>query len=400
MTEQAELTRIRFDKSLKSFTNLWNMFIESTNRVEENRSKIIAKWRLFPPEIIYALGVSPYDLLLHEGLARTSTKDLKVTGYAIEAGLSADSCPWNLTSTGRILAKKSSAPVSMFLAGAGLCDVSLKSWQIMSKQTGKPLYSMEIPMFNSRSEKRAIPYIQGELTSLFTRLGRRLGHQYSESRLRNEIKRGNKVRKILLDITSLLSQNSTPLNALEYFLVHATAGDYLQDPDYLATTLNEIKQEVEAGASEGKHPLGLVDDPVRVYYIGMAPQDLRFWNMIEDSGGVLVGCDTYLPLFHALIPENGSVLGNFARWIWMMPHHMLGLDRAKMLTKYIKQQRPDAIIIGNVIGCRNLSSSDRIMRETLKEELGVPITSIEFGSSDEDVALLEPHIKSFIEMCR
>jgi benzoyl-CoA reductase/2-hydroxyglutaryl-CoA dehydratase subunit BcrC/BadD/HgdB len=146
--------------------------------------------------------------------------------------------------------------------------------------------------------------------------------------------------------------------------------------------------------------LGLVDDPARVYYIGMAPQDLRFWNMIEDCGGVLVGCDTYLPLFHDLIPENGPVLGNFAKWIWMMPHHLLGLTRAKMLTKYIKQQKPDAIIIGNVIGCRNLSSTDRIMKETLKEEWEIPITSIEFGSSDEDVALLEPHIKAFIEMCR
>lgn len=400
MTEQATMTGIRLDKSLKSFNRLWSMFIESANRAKNNKSRVIAKWRLFPPEIIYALGASPYDLLLHEGLARTSTRDLKVTGYAIEAGLSADSCPWNLTSAGRILAKKSSAPVSMFLAGAGLCDISLKSWQIMSKQTGKPLYSMEIPMFDSRSEKRAISFIQGELTSLFTRLSRRLGHQYSENRLRNEVKRGNRVRKLLLDITSLLSHKSPSLNALEYFLAHATAGDYLQNPDSLAVTLNEVSEEARTRASEGKRPPGLVDDPVRVYYIGMAPQDLQFWNMIENSGGALVGCDTYLPLFHDLIPENGSILGDFAKWIWLMPHHMLGLDRAKMLTKCIRQQKPDAIIIGNVIGCRNLASSDRIIKETLKEDFGIPITSIEFGSSDEDVALLEPHIKAFIEMCR
>jgi len=400
MTEQAALTRIRFDKSLKSFTNLWKMIMESTSRIENDKSKMIAKWRLFPPEIIYALGASPYDLLLHEGLARTSTRDLKVTGYAIEAGLSADSCPWNLTSTGRILAKKSSAPVSMFLAGAGLCDISLKSWQIMARQTGKPIYSMEIPMFDSRSERRAVSFIQGELTSLFTRLGRRLGHQYSESRLRDEVKKGNRVRKLLLGITSLLSHNSPPLNALEYFLVHATAGDYLQNPDSLVATLSEVKDETEMRASEGKCPPAIVDDPVRIYYIGMAPQDLHFWNMIEDSGGVLVGCDTYLPLFYSLIPENGSILGDFAKWIWIMSHHMPATDRAKTLVKYVKQQKPDAVVIGNVTGCRNLSSSDRIIRETLKEDLGISTTSFEFGSSDDDVALLEPHIKAFIEMCR
>jgi benzoyl-CoA reductase/2-hydroxyglutaryl-CoA dehydratase subunit BcrC/BadD/HgdB len=131
----------------------------------------------------------------------------------------------------------------------------------------------------------------------------------------------------------------------------------------------------------------------------MAPQDLRFWNIIEDSGGAIVGCDTYLPLFYSPIPENGSLLKEFAGWIWKMPHHMPSLDRAKSLIPYIKQQKPDAVIIGNVIGCRNLSSSDRIIKETFREELGIPVTSIEFGSS-EDVTLLEPHIKAFVEMCK
>jgi benzoyl-CoA reductase/2-hydroxyglutaryl-CoA dehydratase subunit BcrC/BadD/HgdB len=132
----------------------------------------------------------------------------------------------------------------------------------------------------------------------------------------------------------------------------------------------------------------------------MVPQDLRLWNLIDSSGGSLVGCDTYLPLFSQLILENGKILTEFARWMWMMPHHMPSIDRAKALIQIIRQQSPDAIIIRNVIGCRNLSSFDTIVKEILREELGIPITSIEFGSSDEDVTLLEPQIKAFVEMCK
>jgi len=400
MIKQDMLTAIRLDKSIKSFNKLWNMLSESKDRIEKSRSRVVAKWRLFPPEIIYALGASPYDLLLHEGLTKTAKGNIRTAGYAIEAGLSADSCVWNLTATGEVLSKSPENTVNIFLAAVGLCDISSKSWQLMAKNTGKPLYSMEIPIFSTRSERRATTFIQEELITLFERLGRCLGAQYSDSKLQNEIKRGNDVRSLLLELTALQSHNPPPVSALEYFLTHVTVSDYLQDPVPLAESLAEIKEDVKKRCKEDKAPPEVVDNPVRVYYVGMAPQDLKFWNLIENAGGALVGCDTYLSLFYELISQNGSPIRNLARWLWMMPHHMPGIDRAKTLTKYIKQQNPDAIIIGNVIGCRNLSSSDRIMKETLKEELGVPVTSIEFGSSDEDISLLEPHVKAFIEMCK
>ncbi len=399
MTKSAQLTEVLLDRRLASFNRLWQMFMESESRIQKSGGKVVAKWRLFPPEIIYALGATPYDLLLHEGMTKTTTKDARTTAYAIEAGLSADSCIWNLTATSNTLSKGNLTPLNMFVATAGQCDISSKTWQLMSRNMHKPIYSMEIPIYDVASEKRAISFIKEELTSLFERVGRRFGHKYSERNLREEIKRGNRIRKLLLDLTGSLTHDHVPMTGLEYFLTHATAGDYLQEPEALTAILTEIRNEVMKRTEQSEAAPGITNDPVRLYYVGMAPQDLRFWNIIEDSGGAIVGSDTYLPLFYSPIPENGSLLKEFAGWIWKMPHHMPSLDRAKSLIPYIKQQKPDAIIIGNVIGCRNLSSSDRIIKETFREELGIPVTSIEFGSS-EDVTLLEPHIKAFVEICK
>jgi hypothetical protein len=126
MAEQSHLRGVQFDMSLKSFSKLWNMFIETKNRIGKNH-KVVAKWRNSPPEIIYTLGGTPYDLLLHEDLVTNTTKHVKSIGYAIEAGLSADSCPWNLTATAGILPRKNSAPINMFLAAQGNVTSPLKA---------------------------------------------------------------------------------------------------------------------------------------------------------------------------------------------------------------------------------------------------------------------------------
>ncbi|WP_455279403.1 2-hydroxyacyl-CoA dehydratase [[Eubacterium] cellulosolvens] len=375
------------------------MILDSKNRIGATRSRVIAKWRLFPPEIIFSMGAIPYDLLLHEGLVTTKDDEVNTTKYAIEAGLSADCCPLNLSATSKILSKENDSDIDMFLATAGFCDISSKSWQTMSKRVGKPFYSIEVPQFSFESENNALSFIQQELSSMFNRLRRR-GYEFSEERLLEEIKKGNLIRNLLIDITQYLSARSIPLAALEYFLIQATAGDYLQDPDSTRSILNKIKTEIEYRNKKGESAPGIQDDAPRIYYVGMAPQQLRFWNLIEDCGGSSVGCDTYLSSFYELIPEHSNIERELAKWIWRMPHNVPSIERSKILTSYIKKQNPDAVIIGNLVGCRNLSQSDRLVKETIREELGIPVTSLEIGASHEEIALLEPHIRSLIDMCK
>ncbi|OGD52860.1 hypothetical protein A3K80_02695 [Candidatus Bathyarchaeota archaeon RBG_13_38_9] len=400
ITAHTSSRKIRFDDSFESFSRLWNLILDSKNRIGATRSRVVAKWRLFPPEIIFSMGAIPYDLLLHEGLVTTKDDEVNPSKYAIEAGLSADCCPWNLSAASKILSKEDDSDIDMFLATVGFCDVSSKSWRTMSKRIGRPFYSIEIPQFNFESENNALLFIQQELSSMFNRLSRRRGYEFSEERLLKEIKKGNFIRNLLSDITKFLSTQSVPVSALEYFLIQTSAGDYLQDPDITGSILNRIKTEIESRNKNGESAPGIQDGAPRIYFVGMAPQQLGFWNLIEDCGGVSVGCDTYLSLFYELIPEHTNVQKELAKWIWRMPHNIPSIERSKMLTAYIKKQNPDAVIIGNLVGCRNISQSDRFVKETIREELGIPVTSLEFGASDEDITLLEPHIRSLIDMCK
>ncbi|MFC1505893.1 2-hydroxyacyl-CoA dehydratase family protein [Thermoproteota archaeon] len=399
MDEQGA-SKIHLNGKLKNFKKIWEMFIESSDRIKVSQKKVIAKWKLIPPEVIYALEAVPYDLLLHEGLTRNVERDRETHRYAIEAGLSADFCPWNLSATNKILSEKKSTSINSFLGASGVCDASLKSLEIMSEQTKKPLHAIEIPTYNIQSEKNAILFLEEELKHLFEVFSESKDYDYFEEYIFFEIKRGNRIRKIIQEITLLISHKQPPMSALEYFIVHATMGDYLQNPKILEKILIEIKEEAKERIKDKNIMNTNMNDASRIYYIGEAPQNLRFWNLIEECGGVLVGCDTYLPLFYETIPETNSVLKDLAKWIWENPYHMPIPDRAESLSTYIKRQNPDCVMIGNSVGCRKLASSDKIIKEIIKEKLKIPVTSIEFGSSNDDISLLEPHIKAFIEISK
>ncbi|WP_455279338.1 2-hydroxyacyl-CoA dehydratase family protein [[Eubacterium] cellulosolvens] len=385
---------------LASFKKIWEMFRESNNRIRENRIKVIAKWKLIPPEIIYALDAVPYDLLLHEGLTRNIERNRETHSHAIEAGLSSDFCPWNLSATNKILSEKKITSITSFLGASGVCDASLKSLEIMSEQTKKPLHAIEIPTFNIQSEQNAILFLEEELKHLFEVFSESKEYDYFEESILFEVKRGNRIRKIIEEITLLLSHKHPPMSSLEYFIMHAVMGDYLQNPNRLEKILTEIKEEANERIKDNNIINKNMSDASRIYYIGEAPQNLRFWNLMEECGGVLVGCETYLPLFYETIPETNFILKDLAKWIWKNPYHMPIPDRAESLIPYIKRQNPDAVMIGNSVGCRKLASSEKTIKEIIKEELEIPVTSIEFSSSNDDMSLLEPHVRAFIEISK
>jgi benzoyl-CoA reductase/2-hydroxyglutaryl-CoA dehydratase subunit BcrC/BadD/HgdB len=81
-----------------------------------------------------------------------------------------------------------------------------------------------------------------------------------------------------------------------------------------------------------------------------------------------------------------------------MPHNMPTSERIKITIPYIKQQKPDAIIISNVVGSRNLPGAERIVRDMIREELSLPVLSIETTLPMEDTERVENQIRSFIEM--
>ncbi len=138
------------------------------------------------------------------------------------------------------------------------------------------------------------------------------------------------------------------------------------------------------------------EKPFRIYFMGEETLELQLFNIIEDLGGVLVGCDTRLSLYYEPVKEDGDVIKNLARWIWRMPANLPTAVRIETTLPLIQSQKPDGIIYSSVVGSRNLSGAERLVEDLVKEKLGIPVLSIETGFPGEHTDKVKGQIKSFI----
>ena len=401
MTDWPGLKRLRFDNELKTFDGIMSLYLSAAKRARESGKKVIAKGPLAPVEPIYAAGAVAYDPFTQETIAHAVMEENNNLGsYAIDAGLGSDFNPWNLVMLGAISHGQNKVAIDALSTTCGCWDEQIKkSWQIMAEATTLPLYFWEVPRFDSQSEEWAIKYLVDELKQLFNWLASITGRKTSTRDIRESIQLGNQLRQDLLELTGFLQLPVVPIRALEYYMAQALIGDYAQDPAILHESYRALIQELHdrvkrSGSSNEPVP----DSRLRVYFMGEETQEFKVWNTIEDCGGLLVGCDTRLSLYYEPIAEEGSILENLARWIWKMPCNMPTAARIRATIPHIKKQNANAVIINSVVGSRYLPEAERLVRDLIKDELGVPVLSIESTLPAEDTEKIEYQIQAFMEM--
>jgi benzoyl-CoA reductase/2-hydroxyglutaryl-CoA dehydratase subunit BcrC/BadD/HgdB len=377
------------------------LFLSSPQRVRASGKKVVAKGALSPVDLVYAAGALAYDPYTHETIVHSVMNEkFNIVNDAVNAGVSSDFNPWNLAMLGAVISKKNEVPIDMYSTACGCWDdQTTKSWQIMSQATASPLRFWEIPRFDPETEEWAIDYLRKELKQLFDWMTVYTGQEVTDGTLRDAIRHGNMLRQDMLEITKLLQLHTVPIPALEFYITQALMGDYVQDPEALHAQYRALIEELEERVKKAMPAPGVTSEkPLRIYFMGEETQEFRVWNAIEDYGGVLVGSDTRLSLYYDLIKEDGSPIENLARWIWEMPYNLPTTERIKATIPYIKEQNPDAIIVSSVVGSRNLPGAERLVKDLIRDELGIPQLSIETPLPLENLERVDYQIKAFIEM--
>jgi hypothetical protein len=105
-------------------------------------------------------------------------------------------------------------------------------------------------------------------------------------------------------------------------------------------------------------------------------------------------------MYYDLVDEKAPPLSALSSWIWRMPNNMPTASRIKAEMGAIRQQRPDAVIISSIVGSRHLPGAERLARDLVREELGVPTLSIETTLPHENSEKVDYQIRAFMEMMR
>ena len=95
------ITGLRYDHTLKSFSNLMSFYFGAPERLAKTEQKCVATGPLCPPEIIFSAGAVPNDICTREGLTKSILRQgSEFTARAIDAGISPEISPWHLLMSG------------------------------------------------------------------------------------------------------------------------------------------------------------------------------------------------------------------------------------------------------------------------------------------------------------
>jgi benzoyl-CoA reductase/2-hydroxyglutaryl-CoA dehydratase subunit BcrC/BadD/HgdB len=392
------LEGFRIDGQLEGLNQLIDFYISAPERVKASNRKVLATGPLTLPDLFLAAGVVPCDVSTREPLRSILGNREDMVQYAVNAGLSPEFGPWHLVMLGAILSGQNDLPIDMYSTTCGGYDDQLtKSFQMLSETTSKPFHCWEIPKYDAASERWAMDYLLKEVEQLLAWISVNAERKFSEDELKQAIHAGNLVRADLAELDSYVSMPRTPIGAMEYSIIRMMAGDCAQDPVGLHAILRTLIDALKLRAGDNHFAREVSATPVRIYLTGDEPQDVHLFNSIEDYGGTLVGSGFRWPSYYDLIKEEGDLLRNVAGWLWRMPNNFSVRDRIKAELSYIRNKKPDAVIVNSLVGSRNLPGTERLLRDSIKQELGIPVLAIEtslFGDSRDKVdyqirALLE-----------
>ena len=394
----SEVARLRFDSGLKVFPELITSYFNSNTKTLSPGQKMVAKGPLSPVDVIYAAGALPYDVNTHQTLQAIFNGNNSFSQQAVDMLISSEFSPWHLVMLGACLSGQNQVPIDLFSTALGEFDDQLiKSFQVMAMLGSKPFIAWEVPRYDLKSEVWALDYLKKELKQLIDQLSAHTGHRATDEALRTAIHAGNLLRSDMAEIDGFLAIDRVPICGLEYYLVQMMLGDYARNPEGLHRQLRMLINELKQRASKNELAPGVHNSPVRIYIVGDETQELRLFNSIEDNGGVLVGCDFRMPLYYELIDESGKSLESLARWIWHMPNNLPIQERINLELVNIKKRKPDAIIISNVVGSRHLTGIERLVKDMIKEELGVPVLSIETTLPMENADKIDYQINALMQ---
>lgn len=394
----SEVAGLRFDDGLKTFPELMASYFDLHTKALLPGDKIVAKGPLSPVDVIYAAGALAYDFTTHQALQAIFSGKTHFPQQAVDMLISNEFSPWHLVMLGAWLHGQNQVNIDLFSTALGeFDDQVIKSFQVMAKLGSKPLLVWEVPRYDPASEEWSLDYLKKELKQFFNEISVYTGHKVTGEALRAAIYAGNLLRSDMVEIDSFLAMDNVPLSGLEYYLIHMMIGDYARNPECLHRQLRQLIDELKQRAANNVSAPGVRNSSVRIYVMGDETQELHLYNSIEDNGGVLVGCDFRLPLYYTLIDENNEPLGSIVRWIWHMPNNLPIQQRIKFELQRIKEQKPDAVILSNVVGSRHLTGIEKLVKDMIKEELGVPVLSIETMLPGESADKIDYQINALIQ---
>ena len=272
------------------------------------------------------------------------------------------------------------------------CDAACGIVNIWEENIGGGLfYSLPLP-YNDNSRSRA--FFRSRILDLIEKL-ESVGGSFSEERLKKSLDAYARVRQRSLDLYRMRYAGRLPLAARDFLYV-LLAG-FIAPPEKYMTMLDTLSSDL-AGADAPE------SDSVPVFVSGSIIESPEIFEMIEASGGMLVG-DDLCTGYRNLSPLSGNgkdpidaLIDRYMRRIPCPARNRVS-DRVQPLRSLVGESGAKGVIFLFQKFCTpHLADHPALGRELRMS--GVPSIGIEIEESMVEAGQMKTRLEGFIEMIR
>ena len=218
----------------------------------------------------------------------------------------------------------------------------------------------------------------------------------TDNSLENSIKVHNENRRLLREIHSLRILENPKLSGAEALQISVANSSVPKDI---------INQELHRINYKLKESEGIKDLRKRIMLVGSIIDDLKFVNLIENSGALIVS--DFLCFGTRNFLDDVQIGGNYLEQISKRVYYRISCPRMmddherrlKFLKNEIKIAKIDGVILQRINNC-DLHGCDNMLFEHELKELEIPVLNIDREYIQADTTRLQTRIEAFLEMIK
>lgn len=356
------------------------------------------------PELFWAMDIVPVSA---DAVTTFSTSTPQgALGYidAAEEYLPDYLCSSNKIAFGAMLKGDLPKP-DMIVTPSAPCDAPLASYAMLAHHMDVPYFSMDIPYLRN---DRGHEYLKDELKRLVAFLEERTQRKLDIVKLREVMHYSIDAHGYIPQIKKLLANVPCPMRSIEitsdFGVVSILAGtsDLV---DFLKHRYEETRQMVDMKRG------ALPEEKLRLLWIYVMPvYDWSLFSWLEKQyGAVSIGALNIFEVGESyekadLTTMDGMLSALAAKTIKMPMLRECGgpweyyIDR---MVELCRDLHPHAAVFGGHIACKNTWAIAKLIKDRLRNELGVQTLSIEMDVFDPRIATLDSiksQLAEFIEV--
>ena len=373
---------------LKYYVDAFAPFVKDCVEKEEAGWPVIGHHFAFPTEILYFFDVVPICVeAMSYAFAIVAQNGIETYIDEMEAyGSPFHTCSAQKGVLGMSLEKL--FKFDLLATPSGPCDNTIASYPVFqSLQKQQKVKVLDVPYYR---DDRSLDYFTGEITNFIDELANFLGQEPNEEKFKKAIEYENKNIMLIRELNELKKACPCPVGS-SVALLNATMNVALPARQERAIYYENVLKYAKKNYKAGIKPIG--EEKIRSIWPNMCiyfkPDYAKF---LDKRRGLTILFDVFNYNFHDPINLNNDIDEIFNQLAFQSLNYPMARQASGYANQMIedtvflsREYKADCAIFTNHISCKSLQPMIQLLREALREELGIPLLSIDVDVGDKRV---------------